>query len=990
MPPTSQAPWETKAEACRKILKDSLNPKWLLPEDQLPPQSQLNVANFIETCGLLTPRELEITSSTATELTNQMAEGRLTAVETVTAFLKRSHVAHQLVNFATEFMVKDALAAAAELDKHFQATGKLVGPLHGVPISAKEHLGFKGRISHSGYVAWTDNVVEEDALVIRLAKAAGAVFHVRTNEPQSVMHLDCDNPIYGATVNPYNRNLTSGGSSGGEGASLGLRCAVLGIGTDIGGSVRVPAAFCGSYGLRTTAMRNPYKGVCIPGLGQESIRCILGPLANSVSDINLFQKTVLDQEPWEEETSLVSLPWKSIQPYQPGTFTVGVIWDDGIVHPHSPVTRALKHAVEKLKAAGIKVVDFEPYNHKEGAEVINTLYFPDAAATLREILKEGGEPVADLTEWAFAYSKPEPLSIRENWELNVRRDAFRDAYHRAMRERGVDFILCPAYVGVAARLGEAQYWHYTTIWNILDQPSITFPTGLYVDPAIDVVEKDYTPRSDEDEREYKKCRKRKVKCGEERPTCRNCIGCSRECVWPSSDDLQDRRFRARRSSSSSQSASGSPSPPSSPSPSSVSACAVSSQSSIIRIKNREIPDIEHELMHHYLNVLITALLLPTVTEVDLEEYGSQVVGMMMGSDSVKYAVLANCASNKYMLSRNIRYQKAALVYYLKAIELVNHALPELGYSKKSPGDALLTTVVYLYLYNFWGSDTSVDARKHIDGAMSLLKLRYADTNSPLSMTRPLHRVTTESVLYQAFLLAIRQPFAPNFHVDKQFLTRSEDVLHVRSFLDSIFNESSLVLGLPLRLYRLITDIIDIINPNEPPKQDVLIRIREEMKTWENSISNSNETEFIVPARDGFEADAVALFVLGASLLLDYVSESSPSTSSSNTTTSMRGTRTFSLRVSSSRWQIKKALSILRRPAAYETWTRCYLGAWPLLILGYSVTDEEDISLLRRVSSCMRDRIGYGEVQRIQADLEAVWVMQQGYTAGSLERSTELE
>ncbi|KAJ0367054.1 hypothetical protein COL154_003564 [Colletotrichum chrysophilum] len=77
--------------------------------------------------------------------------------------------------------------------------------------------------------------------------------------------------------------------------------------------------------------------------------------------------------------------------------------------------------------AGIKVVDYEPYNHKEGAEIIQTLYFPDAAATQRELLKKGGEPVAFLTEWAFAYSKPEPLSIRENWELNVRRDNFRDA-----------------------------------------------------------------------------------------------------------------------------------------------------------------------------------------------------------------------------------------------------------------------------------------------------------------------------------------------------------------------------------------------------------------------------------------------------------------------------------------------------------------------------------------------------------------------------------
>ncbi|KAJ0348387.1 hypothetical protein KNSL1_005652 [Colletotrichum chrysophilum] len=410
----SPAQWEMKAEACRQILQKSLKPEWLLPPDRLPLASQLNVSNFVESCGQLTPRELQITASTAAELTSQMAEGKLTAVETVTAFLKRGHIAHQLVNFATEFMVEDALAAAEELDAHFKKTGNLVGPLHGVPISAKEHMSLKGRRVHSGYVAWADNVADEDALVIRLAKAAGAVFHVRTNEPQSVM------------------------------------------------------------------------------------------VTNSIADLDLFQKVIIDQEPWEEETQLVPLPWKRREPYKTGDFTIGVIWDDGMAHPHPPVTRALKHAVAKLKDAGIKVVDYEPYNHKEGAEIIQTLYFPDAAATQRELLKKGGEPVAFLTEWAFAYSKPEPLSIRENWELNVRRDNFRDAYHKSMKDRGVDFILCPAYVGPPARLGEAQYWHYTTIWNILDQPSVIFPTGIHVDPAIDVVEEDYNPRSAEDEREYKK------------------------------------------------------------------------------------------------------------------------------------------------------------------------------------------------------------------------------------------------------------------------------------------------------------------------------------------------------------------------------------------------------------------------------------------------------------------------------------------------------
>lgn len=179
--------WEVRAEKCRKILQDSLNPSWLLSPEALPSASQLNVSTFIESCGLLSPRELEITSLTASELVRRMAARSLTAVETTTAFLKRAHVAHQLTNFATEFLIDDAMRDAAECDAYFNSTGKVRGPLHGVPISVKEHIGIKGRISHATYTVWVDNVCQEDALMIQLVKKAGAVIHVRTNEPQSLM-----------------------------------------------------------------------------------------------------------------------------------------------------------------------------------------------------------------------------------------------------------------------------------------------------------------------------------------------------------------------------------------------------------------------------------------------------------------------------------------------------------------------------------------------------------------------------------------------------------------------------------------------------------------------------------------------------------------------------------------------------------------------------------------------------------------------------------
>lgn len=96
-----------------------------------------------------------------------------------------------------------------------------------------------------------------------------------------------------------------------------------------------------------------------------------------------------------------------------------------VVHPHPPVSRGLRRAVEKLKAAGVKVVDFEPYEHARGWDILAALYFPDAAKLQKDILAEGGEPVAPLTTWAFNYARPEPLTVAENWELNVRREAYR-------------------------------------------------------------------------------------------------------------------------------------------------------------------------------------------------------------------------------------------------------------------------------------------------------------------------------------------------------------------------------------------------------------------------------------------------------------------------------------------------------------------------------------------------------------------------------------
>jgi Asp-tRNA(Asn)/Glu-tRNA(Gln) amidotransferase A subunit family amidase len=216
-------------------------------------------------------------------------------------------------------------------------------------------------------------------------------------------------------------------------------------------------------------------------------------------DLDLFMKAVTDGKPWEEETSLVPLPWKELIPTN--DFTVGVLWDDMMVHPHPPIQRAMKVAVAKMKAAGIKTKDWQPYKHEHGMRIINDLFYPDGAAVQLNALEASGEPWLPLTKEAFIRARK--MTVPETWTVNLEREAYRSEHRLLMKEHGIDFILCPTYVGVAAEPNEARYFGYTAIWNVLDMPGVVFPTGLKVDPELDIVERGYQPRSPEDEAEYK-------------------------------------------------------------------------------------------------------------------------------------------------------------------------------------------------------------------------------------------------------------------------------------------------------------------------------------------------------------------------------------------------------------------------------------------------------------------------------------------------------
>ncbi|RYF43577.1 MAG: hypothetical protein EOO38_18725, partial [Cytophagaceae bacterium] len=198
----------------------------------MPPALPKNVVSVPE--QLLSQEILSITNLPPEQLVTALRAGQISAVDVTSAFLQRAVVCQGLTNCITELLSDRALLRAKELDAYYKGHKRPIGPLHGLPISLKEHIGLKDLRCTTGYVSHWEVIAKEDAHILRVLHKAGAVFHCRTTIPQTMMHLETDSNLYGVTTNPYNSNLTSGGSSGGEGALVALRGSCLGIGSDVG------------------------------------------------------------------------------------------------------------------------------------------------------------------------------------------------------------------------------------------------------------------------------------------------------------------------------------------------------------------------------------------------------------------------------------------------------------------------------------------------------------------------------------------------------------------------------------------------------------------------------------------------------------------------------------------------------------------------------------------------------------------------------------
>ncbi|KAJ5352575.1 hypothetical protein N7452_001549 [Penicillium brevicompactum] len=462
--------------------------------------------------------QVEITEAEAVSITQQTTTGAWTSVEVTEAFCHRAAVAHQMVNCLHEIFFDEALATAKALDAYFVTHGKPLGPLHGLPVSLKDQFHIKGVETTMGYVGWIGTFEGKkddprartfESELVKELRGLGAVLFCKTSVPTTLMAGETANNIIGYTSNPTNRHLSSGGSSGGEGALIALRGSPAGFGTDIGGSIRVPASFNGIFGLRPSGGRLPYEGVANSMDGQNTILSVIGPMATTARSLKLLFKSILEQGPWNHDPLVHEIPWRSsvesnflsIVNENPPSLTFAFLHHDGVVRPDPPVSRAVRsieeilrrqgHEVSEYLMFGIcatscwinvdvkKIIDWCPPSHSIAHAIAKEAFHMDGGEEVLNDLALSGEP---QLQQCFVVKAAHMTALQIS-DLNIRKRRYQKAYldywnstsELTRSGRPVDAIICPTAPHAAVIPGCFRHVGYTSFVNVLDLTSAVFP-----------------------------------------------------------------------------------------------------------------------------------------------------------------------------------------------------------------------------------------------------------------------------------------------------------------------------------------------------------------------------------------------------------------------------------------------------------------------------------------------------------------------------------
>lgn len=283
--------------------------------------------------------------------------------------------------------------------------------------------------------------------------------------------------VFGQTMNPHRLSLGPGGSSSGEGALVGFRGSILGLGSDIGGSIRAPSLCNGVFGMKLSSDRLPYaKQQELFPKGWPSIVCSLGPHAHSARDLTLFCKSVLQTQPWRRDSTAYALPWRELP--RKTKLRIGVWPDEPSFPVHPPVSRILASATAKLRDAGHELIMIQDAPSLANAVMTACRSFAlDKDQTPIKPLREANEDLHPAYKELIAQTFPDghDPDLSEVWAVNAAKEDIREEWARVWWGHGLDVLICPG-----SRSTSVPHWKYgppawTLIWNLLDvRPSFIF------------------------------------------------------------------------------------------------------------------------------------------------------------------------------------------------------------------------------------------------------------------------------------------------------------------------------------------------------------------------------------------------------------------------------------------------------------------------------------------------------------------------------------
>ncbi|KAJ4373397.1 hypothetical protein N0V83_003692 [Neocucurbitaria cava] len=468
--------WQKKDEQYARIPSE-----WRL--DSLPAPNITNYADIPRQCGLLSKEELEITEQyDATGLADAIRGRKLKCVDVTRAFCKRAAIAQQLTNCLTEIFFNDALKRAEELDAHLASGKQPLGPLHGVPVSLKDTFKVRGYDASIGLASLAFKPAKENSVLVDCLLNAGAVLYCKTNIPQTLMALDSHNNLFGRTINPLNTAVTAGGSSGGEGALLAIRGSILGVGTDVGGSIRIPAMCDGTYGIKPSWERLPYagqEGGALPGASKIGIPASAGPLAHSMRDIELFFSAVAQQKPWLVDPDTVPLPWTSASNGK-RKLRIGVVRRDGVIDPHPPIVRILDEVKTKLQKANVDVVEMDiTALFSQCQSLANAMFGVEGGNAMFDLLESANEP---LSPWlATRLKRKQPVELPKLQQLHGRREQLRKEFLKVWEDQHgeIDAFICPVAPHPVPPIDRYNGVSYTSSFVLLDYPAGVVPVRTF-------------------------------------------------------------------------------------------------------------------------------------------------------------------------------------------------------------------------------------------------------------------------------------------------------------------------------------------------------------------------------------------------------------------------------------------------------------------------------------------------------------------------------